>query len=117
MSTTFTFTAPDEITSREVYHQFYHSMRRALGRSPELALLHTSDDLSARSFELLNGDEETIRVAAADIDLRGCEVVCPALPVPEVVPPVEEKVEEEVVAETTAPAAPVTKRGGRKKSS
>jgi hypothetical protein len=118
MSATFTFKSPDELTSREVYHQLYHSIRRVVGRSPELTLLWSTDDSLSRSFELANGDESSLRKAVADIDLRGCEVVCPAEEQPVVV--VEEApvvAEEEAVVEAAAEetAAPAPRRGRRAK--
>ena len=117
MSATFTFKSPDELTSREVYHQLYHSIRRVVGRSPELTLLWSTDDSLSRSFELANGDESSLRKAVADIDLRGCEVVTPAeeapvLPVEEPAAPV---VEEAVVEAAAAESAPAPRRGRRAK--
>jgi hypothetical protein len=118
MSTSFTFKSPDELTSREVYHQLYHSLRRVGGRSPELRVLWGTEDLLSRSFELVSGEEADLRKAVADIDLRGCAVVCPAEEQPVVV--VEEApvvAEEEAVVEAAAEetAAPAPRRGRRAK--
>ena len=113
MSATFTFKAPDDLTSREVYHQLYHSIRRVVGRSPELTLLWSTEDSLSRSFALDNGDESSLRTAVADIDLRGCAVVTPAeeVPAPASGAPAAE---EEVAAEEAAPA-PAPRRGRRSK--
>ena len=104
MAVTFTFKSPDELTSREVYHQLYHSLRRAVGTSPELTFLWGSPDILSRSFALHNGEEAELRDAVDDIDLRGCLVVTPAeeAPAPPVVvipsaEPAPEQVEEEAV--------------------
>lgn len=125
MSATFTFKAPDELTSREVYHQFFHALRRVIGRTAEMSLLHTSNDSLSRSFALHNGDESHLQRAQGEIDLRGCALVCPAEPPPApVVAAVEEApaVEEAAVEETAAAAeepveapAPASRRGRRSK--
>ena len=121
MSTTFTFKATDELTSREVYHQLFHALRRAIGRTPELTLLYSVDGDLCRAFALHNGDEGHIVKANADIDLRGGTLVWPAEELPVVVvieaPVVEASVEETVVeaAEETpvVQAAPTNRRGRR----
>jgi hypothetical protein len=120
MPTTFTFKSPEELTSREVYHQLYHSLRRVGGRSPELRILWGTEDLLSRSFELVSGEEADLRKAVADVDLRGCEVVCPAEEQPVVIVEEAPAAAEEAVAETveaaveTAPA-PASRRGRRAK--
>ena len=131
MSTSFTFKAADELTSREVYHQLFHALRRSIGRTPELTLLYSVDGDLCRAFALHNGDEGHIVKANSEIDLRGCTLVWPAEELPVVVvieaPVVEASVEETVVeaveevaavaevAEETPAVQPVaTNRRGRR---
>lgn len=103
MSTSFTFKAADELTSREVYHQLFHALRRAIGRTPDLTLLYSVDGDLCRAFALQNGDESHIVKANSEIDLRGCTLVWPAEEIPVVIvveaPVVEAEVEAEVAEE------------------
>lgn len=111
MSTSFTFKAADELTSREVYHQLFHALRRAIGRTPELTLLYSVDGDLCRAFALQNGDESHIAKANSEIDLRGCTLLWPAEELPVVIvieaPVVEASVEETVVEAVEEVAAEV----------